>query len=209
MNAKRALTVLKATAFATLYGALIVGATPAPPAAAADLSASQVETLKAARSGDMKKLVIHKEPRPRLERAFETAKGGSRTIEDFSGKVMLVNFWATWCPPCRKEMPYLDNLRAEMRNDDFDVIAISMDRASVEKIERFYMSADLRNLDIYREPTLRIGTEAGILGMPVTIVLDRRGREIARLQGEAKWDSSEAKDMLRALIDAVDAAPGS
>ena len=189
---------------AILYGAGSIFGSPA----AADLSAAQVEALKSARTGDMKKLVIHSKPRPRLERQFETRTGAAKTIADWEGKVVVLNFWATWCPPCRKEMPYFDKLQAEMGSDGFEVLALSLDRASVAKIETFYQSINVENLTIYREPSLRIGTEAGVLGMPITLVLDRQGREIARLQGEAKWDGPEAISLLGMITEALDAAEG-
>ncbi|MEM7524609.1 MAG: TlpA disulfide reductase family protein [Pseudomonadota bacterium] len=194
--------MVKAALAAMLYGALALGATPA----AAELSAAEIAALKEARAGDMKKLVIHKAPRDRLERQFLTERDAAKTMADFEGKVMVVNFWATWCPPCRKEMPYLDALKGEIGGDDIDVIAISMDRASPEKITDFYRSIDAQHLDIYREPTLRIGTEAGVLGMPVTIILDRQGREVARLQGEAKWDGPDALDIIMRIKVALDDA---
>ncbi|MEM7269786.1 MAG: TlpA disulfide reductase family protein [Pseudomonadota bacterium] len=187
---------------ASLYGALSLGASPA---VAADLTADQVAALKEARTGDMKKLIFHKEPRDRLEKHWQDERGAPVQVEDYEGKVVLMNFWATWCPPCRKEMPYLDQLRADMAGDDFEVIALSMDRASVEKIKTFYQSINSTNLPVHREPTLRIGTEAGVLGMPVTILLDRQGREIARLQGEAKWDGEDAKAIIRRVIQELGA----
>lgn len=197
---------------AILYGAAAFGASPV----AAELAQGDVAALKAARSGDMEKLIIHDEARPRLETQFETGSGAARHIEDFAGKVMVVNFWATWCPPCREEMPSIDRLRGEMASDGFDVIAISMDRASTSKIKDFFSAIPqpdgdayrVEHLDVYREPSLRIGTEGGILGMPITLILDREGREIARLQGGAKWDAPEAKEMLKAIIAALDEAEG-
>lgn len=204
---------LTRSAFAAmLYGALALGASPAWAA----LDAGEIAALKAARTGDMEKLVIHDEPRARLETAFETGDGKTVRFEDFAGKVMVVNFWATWCPPCRKEMPALDRLRGAMKSADFDVIAISMDRASTEKIADFYAAIPLPdggayevdNLDIHREPTLRIGAEGGVLGLPVTIILDREGREVARLQGDAAWDSPEAKEMLRDIAAALESPEG-
>lgn len=197
---------LKSLIALTIYGAAALVATPV---LAADLSAAQISALKEAREGDMKKLVFHKEPRPRLEKEFQTANGAAKTVSDFEGKVVVLNFWATWCPPCRKEMPYLDALQGEMGGDDFQVIALAMDRASVDKLKDFYLSIGSENLKIYREPTLRIGAEAGVLGMPITIILDRQGREIARLQGEAKWDGPEAKAIIKQVIEAVDAAASS
>lgn len=197
---------LKSLIALTLYGAAALVATPA---LAADLSPAQIAALKEARAGDMKKLIFHKEPRARLEKEFQTANGAAKTVEDFEGKVVLLNFWATWCPPCRKEMPYFDALQGEMGDDGFEVLALAMDRASVGKLQDFYQSIGSENLKIYREPTLRIGTEAGVLGMPITILLDRQGREIARLQGEAKWDGLDAKAIIKKAIEAIDAAGSS
>lgn len=192
---------------AILYGALTLSATPA---AAMGLLAEDIAALKAARTGDMEKLVIHDEPRPRLETPFENAEGEELHISDFAGKVTLVNFWATWCPPCRKEMPSLDRLRGAMAGENFELIAISMDAASTEKIQAFFDKVPqsggephkIEHLDIYREPTLRIGQEGRIPGLPVTLILDREGREIARLQGEADWDTPEARRMLEAIVAA-------
>ena len=189
---------------AILYGALALIATPA----AADLSADQVAALKEARVGDMTKMVIHKAPRPRLEKQVESRSGAAKQVEDWEGKVVVLNFWATWCPPCRKEMPSLDRLQGAMGNDGFEVVALSMDRASVEKIDNFFMSINVEHLDIFREPSLRIGTEAGVLGMPITLVLDRQGREIARLQGEAEWDGPNAQNLLNQIMTALDASEG-
>ncbi|MEM7545424.1 MAG: TlpA disulfide reductase family protein [Pseudomonadota bacterium] len=189
---------------AMLYGALSLSATPA----AADLSATEVAALKEARTGDMRKLIIHNEPRERLEATFLTGDDNEMKIADFDGKVMVVNFWATWCPPCRKEMPYIDQLKADIAGDDVGVIAISLDRASTSKIEDFFASINVESLDIYREPSLRMGSEAAVLGMPVTLILDRQGREVARLQGEAVWNAPEAKKMISDIMLALDSADG-
>ena len=184
-----------------LYGLIAIGATPAT----ADLTEAQVDALMEARQGDMKKLVFHKDARPRLEREFMDKRGAGVTVSDFAGKIVVFNFWATWCPPCRKEMPSLDRLEAAMGGDDFQVVALAMDRASVEKLEDFYFSIDAENLKIFRDPTLRIGTEAAVLGMPITLILDRQGKEIARMQGEAEWDGPNAQHLLRMIIEMLDA----
>lgn len=186
---------------AMLYGALAFCATPAT---AGDLSADQIEALKTARAGDMTKLIFHDAAKPRLETAFETGDGASVSVADYEGKVVVLDFWATWCPPCREEMPSLDRLKGAMADEGFDVVAVSMDRAGTEKIRDFYDSVGVEHLSIHREPSLRIGAEGAILGMPTTLILDREGREIARLQGGAEWDSKEAKALLEAIMAAVD-----
>ncbi|MGB0504569.1 MAG: TlpA disulfide reductase family protein [Pikeienuella sp.] len=180
---------------AILYAAVVFGASPA----AADLSDEQIATIKAARSGDMKKLVIHEFPRDRLETSFQDANDAATNVAAFGGKITVLNFWATWCPPCRKEMPSLDRLQAAMADSDIQVLAISMDRASVEKIDKFFNRIDAHNLAIYRDPSLRLGQEAGVLGLPVTLILDREGREIGRLQGDAEWDAPETQALLKQI----------
>ncbi len=185
---------------AMLYGAAALFASPA----AAELSADEIASLKAARAGDMTKLVIHNEPRPALDHGFETRTGAVVGFDRFHGKVAVVNFWATWCPPCRKEMPSIDRLNAAISGDDFVVAAIALDRSGVGKIEEFFLHEGIENLTIYREPTMRLGAAAGVLGMPITIILDREGREIARYTGEAVWDSPEARDILSRIKTALD-----
>lgn len=185
---------------AMLYGAAALSATPA----AADLTAAEVAALEAARAGDMTKLVIHDEPRAALERGFETKTGAVVGFDRFRGKVAVVNFWATWCPPCRKEMPSLDRLNAAIAGEEYEVAAIALDRSGVGKIEEFFVDKEIENLTIYRDPTMRLGAEAGVLGMPITIILDREGREIARLTGEAAWDAPETLDILSRIKSALD-----
>ena len=144
------------------------------------------------------------QPAPDL--SFSDPEGRSISFAELEGQPLLVNLWATWCPPCRKEMPSLDRLEGAMGDDGFEVLVLSMDRASVGKIETFFDSIDVEHLEIYREPSLRIGTEAGVLGMPVTLVLDRQGREIARLQGEAEWDGPNAQTLLKKIVAELDAS---
>ena len=111
-------------------GALLYGlaAISANPAFAADLSVEQRAALKEMRAGDMRKLVFHKEARPRVDETFRDQYGNPITLADYQGKVVVLNFWATWCPPCRAEMPSIDRLAGEMGGDDLEVVALSTDR---------------------------------------------------------------------------------
>jgi len=183
---------------ALLYGA--IGLT-ANPTAAAELSPADRATLKDMRSGDMAKLVIHKAPRDRIDEPFLDSDGNPATLADYAGKVVLLNIWATWCPPCRAEMPSLDRLAGELQGPDFALIALSIDRADVARVVQFYEEIQIQNLDIRTDRKSNFARKAGVLGLPMTLILDRQGREIARMLGDARWDSPEARAILDNFIE--------
>jgi thiol-disulfide isomerase/thioredoxin len=176
---------------ALLYTALVFGAN----AAAADSAA-----LEALREGDMQKLVIHAEPVQAGLAPFVDAEGGEHHLSEWQGKIVLLNFWATWCAPCRKEMPMLDALQTEFGGDDFEVVTIATGRNSVQGIRRFYEEVGVTNLPILLDTQQALSREMGVFGLPVTLILDREGREIARLIGEADWVSESAKNIVSALL---------
>ena len=182
---------------ALLYGAICLTAN----AGAAELTAADRATLKQLRGGDMAKLVVHKAPRDRIDETFRDLYGNPVTLADYSGKVVLLNIWATWCPPCRAEMPSLDRLAGDMEGADFAVIALSTDRGGVERVARFFADVQIENLKIMLDRSGNFSRQAGVLGLPATLILDRRGREIARLLGDADWDSPEARAILRRVIE--------
>jgi len=128
-----------------------------------------------------------------------TAEGREITLADKRGKVILVNFWATWCPPCVVEMPALDALQARLGSDDFEVVAISMDRR-VEDAEAFYAERGLGHLALYFDPNMNLGFAAGARGLPLSVLYDRHGIEIGRLDGHADWASPEAVALMEAAI---------
>ena len=183
---------------ALLYGVIALGANPS---AAEDLSKDQIAQLKEMRSGDMRKLVFHKEARPRIGETFRDEHGNGFTLADFEGKVVVLNFWATWCPPCRHEMPGIDRLAGEMGGPDLAVLALSTDRFDVERVVAFFDEIGVENLPVLQDRKGEIARKAGVLGLPVTVILDRQGREIARVQGEAEWDSVDAKAILTRIVE--------
>lgn len=134
--------------------------------------------------------------------AFNGPDGKPMTLSNFKGKVILLNLWATWCAPCRKEMPYLDQLQKELGSDQFEVVAISVDRGSPEKSAKFLDDLGLKSLNFYHDPTAQAGFAFMAIGMPTTLLFDREGREIGRLVGPAEWHSKDAKDLIRAAIAA-------
>lgn len=141
------------------------------------------------------------EPKPVPELTFFDADGNEVTLADFEGDVVVLNLWATWCAPCRREMPSLDRLQAELDEDGLSVIALSLDRGDVAKVRDFFDELEIANLAVYHDPEARAGRELAAPGLPTTVVIDRAGQEVGRLLGPAEWDSPDAIALLRTLLD--------
>ncbi|MEH6476383.1 MAG: TlpA disulfide reductase family protein [Sneathiella sp.] len=159
------------------------------------------QNLNDLRVGEMKNVVIHEIPKPLADFSFKDAEGKTHQISDFKGKVVLVNFWATWCGPCREEMPSINRLQGEMASDNFTVLAISQDLQGIERVQKFLKSLDIENLAALNDKTVKSGRAAGVFGLPATLLLNRNGLEIARLVGPAEWDTDEAKRLIQTVID--------
>ncbi len=143
---------------------------------------------------------VPSDAKPVPELSFLDAEGDAVTLEDFRGKVVILNLWATWCAPCRQEMPGLDRLQAALGEDGLQVLPLSLDRGEVGQIEAFYDEIGLTTLPIYRDPKAAAGRALGAYGLPTTLVLDREGREVGRLLGPAEWDGEEAMTLIRAVL---------
>ncbi|MEO9575131.1 MAG: TlpA disulfide reductase family protein [Tateyamaria sp.] len=183
---------MKQLVAAALYMALSLGAIPGH----ADTSAAA-----ALRDGDMRKLIFHDTPEAVSNVAFDLADdAGQITLEEFQGKYILVNFWATWCAPCRHEMPMLSELQTEFGGDDFEVVTIATGRNSPAGIVKFFKDTGIDNLPRHQDPKQKLAAQMGIFGLPITVLIDREGREIARLRGDADWSSDSAKAIIAELI---------
>ncbi|MDA5092564.1 TlpA disulfide reductase family protein [Aliiroseovarius sp. KMU-50] len=177
---------------ALLYASLALGAN----AAFADTAA-----LEALREGEMKKLVFHSEPVVASAASFLDTSGGEYSLSDYQGKYVLLNFWATWCAPCRKEMPALDALQKELGGEAFEVVPIATGRNRVPAIEMFFEKVGVTDLPILLDPTQALARDMGVFGLPATVILDPEGNEIARMRGEANWNSDSARAILTSLIE--------
>jgi thiol-disulfide isomerase/thioredoxin len=131
---------------------------------------------------------------------FTDAEGREKRFADFRGKGLVVNFWATWCPPCVAEMPALDRAHAALARDGIEVLALSSDRGGKAQVEPFYQRIGLKNLAIWLDPRGTAGRALGVRGLPTTLILDRAGIEVARAEGEAVWDSADMLAAIRRLV---------
>ena len=153
-----------------------------------------------------KNFVMHDAPKPVAAINFDDAQGRSRNLADFKGKVVLLNVWATWCGPCRKEMPALDRLQAALGGPDFEVVALSIDRGGMDAARKFFAEIGIRNLAMYLDGSGQALRTLSALGLPTTLLIDREGREIGRLIGPADWDSPEMVEFVRCVVARSDAA---
>ncbi len=132
--------------------------------------------------------------------AFLDKDGQSLELSAFHGRVVLINFWATWCAPCLAEMPSLNRLQIALGGADFQVITIATGRNENADIESFFTNQNISHLTRYRDPNLRLALALGAGSLPTTVLMDRDGFIIARLQGEADWDSEAARILIERLM---------
>jgi thiol-disulfide isomerase/thioredoxin len=170
-----------------LYTGLVLGANPVQ----ADVAAAQ-----AALAGDMRKLVFA-DAVTLPDMVLQDMDGTDRPFADYQGRWVVLNFWATWCAPCRKEMPGLDRLAAM---GDVDVVTVATGRNPPPAITQFFEEIGVENLPVLLDPKSQLARQMGVFGLPLTVILDPEGREVARLIGDAEWDSPDALAMFTALL---------
>jgi thiol-disulfide isomerase/thioredoxin len=151
-------------------------------------------------AGMLKLFVRHPEPKPLKNFTFVDAAGKKRMLSDFSGKVVLLNLWATWCPPCRFEMPSLNRLQMQMGSDNFAVVAISLDKGGIKIPEQWLKKKELLSLEVFNDKTGKAARAVRMGGYPTSILVDRNNREIGRLTGPAEWDSKAATDLIKSVL---------
>lgn len=151
-------------------------------------------------TGDMTAFVYKPALEALPELTFNDADGKALTLAAFKGKTVLLNLWATWCAPCRKEMPALDRLQKALGSDKFEVVALSVDRNGTEAAKKFLAETKVETLRFFIDPTTRATSTLKAVGMPTTILIDKEGREIGRLVGPAEWDSADAKRLIEAAL---------
>ena len=144
--------------------------------------------------------VMSEAPKPVPDLNFMDGEGHARTLADFKGKVILLNIWATWCVPCRREMPTLDRLQAALGGVNFEVVPLSIDRKGMEVVNKFYDEIGIQHLARFIDSNREAFQKLAIVGIPTTLLIDRQERELGRLIGPSEWDSP---DMLAFLTDII------
>lgn len=146
-------------------------------------------------------LNIHPRPRDLPALRFTDGNGASTSLASWRGRLVLVNVWATWCPPCREEMPTLDRLQALLGGPGFEVIALSIDEGGLPAVQAFFSSIGIRHLRPYLDDAGdALALAAG--GVPVTLLIDREGRELGRKLGPAAWDHPQMVELIRGRLSA-------
>lgn len=154
------------------------------------------------RAGKVVSYKIYSLPRALPEISFENAQGKLLTLAGFRGKVVVLNIWATWCSPCREEMPALDRLQATLGGSDFEVVALSIDRGGIPAVRKFFAKVGIKRLVLYVDPSGQAGSILDIIGVPTTLMIDRAGRVLWRVAGAVQWDKPEVISVVRRAIGA-------
>jgi thiol-disulfide isomerase/thioredoxin len=196
-----------ALAAAAVYGTGFMGGNGlGAPGAAEGCGAAKAaaERMAPLARGEVAAVEVEGEPKIAPEIAFVGPDAGKTTLADLKGRTLLVNLWATWCAPCRQEMPALDRLQSTLGGPEFEVVAINLDTRNVEKPRAWLADNGVRSLSYYADPEGRVlpalQKSIGVVGLPTSILVDARGCQIATLKGPADWASEDATRLLRAAL---------
>ncbi len=136
---------------------------------------------------DIKNLKIHKEPKKVNDIMFKNSEDTTIFLDDFKGKLVVINFWATWCAPCREEMPSLDILQSNKNFQDLIVLPINVGKENKEKAKKFFNDLQIKNLKLYYDDSVKLANTFSLIGLPTTIFIDKDGDEFARIIGSVDF----------------------
>jgi thiol-disulfide isomerase/thioredoxin len=156
--------------------------------------------LAATASADAFSFSFLDQPRSLPDIRFVDGEGRSLSLQEFRNRPVLLNIWATWCVPCRQEMPALDRLQADVGASELFVLALSIDRQGMPVVKKFYQELGVVSLGAYIDQAGEVSSELNTIGVPTTLLIDREGREIGRKVGAAEWDSREIVALIRARL---------
>lgn len=182
----------------------VAGAPTITASAACPASQALATRLKPLAKGEVAAFGVSDAPVPLTPVSFQDGEGKTRTLADFKGRTILLNLWATWCAPCRHEMPALDRLQAELGGADFEVVAVNIDQRNLDKPRQWLAETKIERLAYYADPSVRIfqdlKAEGRAFGMPTTILVDKHGCALGQLNGPAEWASADALTLIRAAL---------
>ncbi len=191
--------ILVAGIAAVLYGVMAPGKGGAASCPAAAAETARLDPLI---HGEVAAFGLALPARTAPDLAFKGPDGKATRLADFRGKTVLVNLWATWCVPCRKEMPVLDALQAKLGGSDFEVVAVNVDTTRLDKPAAFLKDNGISDLLLYSDPSADVlqtlKRQGGLLGLPTTLLVDRDGCELGRMAGPAEWASPDAEAVIAA-----------
>ena len=136
-------------------------------------------------------IAINEIPKPISSIIFEDFSGNEINLNNYLGKLIIINFWATWCPPCKKEMPSLDRLYQDSNFKNLQVFAVNMDQPNTSKTKKFFTDLNIQKLEIFFDPDLNFVKEFKLRGMPTTVLINKKGEEFARIIGEVNFQDKK------------------
>ncbi|MEE8633353.1 MAG: TlpA disulfide reductase family protein [Methyloceanibacter sp.] len=163
---------------------------------------AKASPLKGLNKGAMAAFLVRSKPLDLPDFSLVDGDGATISLADLGGKVVLLNIWATWCVPCREEMPQLNDLQAALGGTDFEVVAVNIDKGGPDKARKFLDETKATDLTLYTDPTGKLFSKLRAVGMPTTLLINREGKEIGRLVGPADWASPQAKRLIETAIAA-------
>jgi thiol-disulfide isomerase/thioredoxin len=146
---------------------------------------------------DIKNLILTKNPKIYDEVVFKDARQKDVNLADFKGKLLILNFWATWCAPCREEMPSLDNLQSNINLDNLKIFPINIGQEDILKSESFFNELNIQNLDIYFDSPITLAKKFSLRGVPTTILFNKKGKEFARIIGSIDFNDEKFINWLK------------
>ena len=136
-------------------------------------------------------MAINEIPKPISSLIFEDFSGNEINLKHYHGRLVIINFWATWCAPCKKEMPSLDNLYQDNNFKNLQIFAVNMEQPNALKTKKFFTDLNIQKLEIFFDPNLNFVKEFKLRGMPTTILINKKGEEFARIIGETNFQNKK------------------
>ena len=146
---------------------------------------------------NFKNLIVYSEVKKLKNIQFKNNFNEIIKLNDYKGKLVILNFWATWCSPCKKEMPYLDTLQSINKLENLKIFPINVGKEKIEKVEKFFLELKIKNLDIYFDDTVKLANSFSLRGIPTSVIINKNGEEFARIMGTIDFTDKKFVEWLR------------